>query len=57
VQVHLDRVEGLGSFLEFELETESDLRAMSKARDTVSWLQNRLGISAEDLVRSSYSDL
>jgi homotetrameric cytidine deaminase len=56
VRIHLDEVEGLGSFLEFEAAGEpgSDL---SGEHQKVELLRAELGIQDEDLVATSYSDL
>jgi homotetrameric cytidine deaminase len=56
VRIHLDEVEGLGSFLELEgvAEPGSDL---SVEREKVDRLRAELGIEDEDLVATSYSDL
>jgi len=56
VRIHLDEVEGLGSFLELEAEAEegSDLSA---EREKVERLREELGIEDENLVATSYSDL
>jgi homotetrameric cytidine deaminase len=56
VRIHLDEVEGLGSFLELEAVAEegSDLNA---EREKVERLREELGIEDENLVATSYSDL
>jgi homotetrameric cytidine deaminase len=56
VRIHLDEVEGLGSYLELEAvaDVESDL---SGEREKVERLREELGIQDEDLVATSYSDL
>lgn len=56
VQVHLDIVEGLGRFIEFEkvLENESEREA---ARMELEGLRTYFQIPTEDLMASSYSDL
>jgi len=55
-RVHLDTVEGLGTFLELEVvlrpdQTEEDGRAIADE------LTNRLGVQREDLVSGAYIDL
>lgn len=56
VQIHLDEVEGLGPFLEFEriLATPQDEPA---AHAEFAELKEALGVRGEDLVAGSYSDL
>jgi homotetrameric cytidine deaminase len=56
VRIHLDEVEGLGSFLELEAVAEvgSDLGGEG---DKVQRLRDELGIADRDLVATSYSDL
>ncbi|MEK6235637.1 MAG: class IV adenylate cyclase [Planctomycetales bacterium] len=62
VRIHLDQVDGLGEFLEFEAvlpqNSESDPDAAQNAgRNLVAWLQERFALSPESLVAESYSDL
>jgi predicted adenylyl cyclase CyaB len=56
VRIHLDAVEGLGDFLEFEAVAppESDL---STERDRVALLRDAFQIAEADLIAVSYSDL
>ncbi len=56
VRIHLDEVEGLGSYVEFEAVAEegSDL---SGEHQKVERLRAELGIEDRDLVARSYSDL
>lgn len=56
VQVHLDEVVGLGSFIEFEVLLDSE-RNETQAQDEFAELRTALGIGEEDLVSGSYSDL
>ncbi len=56
VRIHLDEVEGLGSFLELEAVADAD-SDLSAERDKVGRLRAELGIQDEDLVATSYSDL
>ena len=55
VRIHLDRVEGLGAFVELEgvAPPESDL---STERERVADLGERLGIGPERIIGDSYSD-
>ncbi|MFZ1728703.1 MAG: class IV adenylate cyclase [Bacteroidota bacterium] len=55
-RVHLDEVEGLGSFLELEVvfeESESAAEGETIARDLLA----KLGISTENLIEGAYLDL
>lgn len=56
VQIHLDRVEGLGTFLEFErpVASKEDRRA---AQEEFRRLRKALGVEEADLVAGSYGDL
>jgi predicted adenylyl cyclase CyaB len=55
VKIHLDRVRGLGTFVEVEAMTRSgDIR---KVRAQAAKLQKLLAISTADIVPLSYSDL
>lgn len=56
VRIHLDRVDGLGAYLEFEAVApeHSDL---ADERQKVRHLREAFAIGAEDLIDRSYSDL
>ena len=56
VRIHLDEVDGLGSYLEIEAvaDPESDL---TEEREKVERLRGELGIQEADLVATSYADL
>jgi predicted adenylyl cyclase CyaB len=56
VRIHLDRVAGLGDFLEFEavLADESESGA---GHEKIAKLRDAFGINEEDLISGSYSDL
>ena len=56
VRIHLDRVAGLGEFIELEavLATDAD---QAQGRSQVDFLSAKLGIVAEDLLDGSYSDM
>jgi predicted adenylyl cyclase CyaB len=56
VRIHLDRVDGLGSFLEFEAVLGPAL-SEEEGRARVADLRARFGIGDEDVVPESYSDL
>jgi predicted adenylyl cyclase CyaB len=56
VRIHLDEVDGLGSFLEFEavLDSQTDDAA---GRRQVEELRRQFGIAAGDLLTGSYGDM
>lgn len=54
VTVTLDTVEGLGEFVEGELETEADI---DSARDRVLTVLTDLGLETDDQIRTSYLGL
>jgi predicted adenylyl cyclase CyaB len=56
IRIHLDEVEGLGSFIEFEVEVLAG-RDISGCRAQAESLLKRLQISELDLLAGSYSDL
>lgn len=56
VQIHLDDVDGLGTFLELERFVEST-RDVEKAQAEFVHLRDGLGVQEEDLIAGSYSDL
>src|SRR3954471_21976643 len=55
-RVHLDRVEGLGHFLELEVVLEDDESAEQGIREA-SDLMEKLGIKSEQLIEGAYLDL
>lgn len=56
VRIHLDRVEGLGDFLEFEAVLRDEL-SEAEGHRLVKHLVSAFGIELVDLVSYSYSDL
>lgn len=56
-EIHLDTVEKLGVFVEFERGTPDDLQAIRKNQQTLEELMKKLGIKPENLEKLSYSDL
>jgi len=56
VRIHLDRVTGLGTFLEFEAVLGPQT-AEEEGRRQVAQLRERFGIPAGDLLTGSYADL
>ena len=55
-RIHLDEVEGLGSFLELEVEL-ADGEAVADGESVARELMTRLGIAEDDLVATAYVDL
>jgi adenylate cyclase class 2 len=55
VKIHLDRVRGLGTFLEVEAMTRTG--DIKKVRAQAAKFQKLFNISAKDIVPQSYSDL
>jgi predicted adenylyl cyclase CyaB len=55
-RMHLDRVEGLGHFLELEVVLEESEPCESGAREAHA-LMDRLGIEPSDLIETAYVDL
>ncbi len=53
-RVHLDRVRGLGTFVEIEAPFT---RSAAEARRVMSMLRDRLGIRPGDVIARSYADL
>jgi adenylate cyclase class 2 len=56
-QIHLDKVEKLGNFVEFERKTSANAQAIKKNRQILEKLMEKLGINSENLEKLSYSDL
>lgn len=57
VKFHIDRVDGLGSFVEIEAIDESGNFTTDQLRKQCKKYMEHLGIDREQLVSSSYSDL
>lgn len=58
VRVHLDRVEGLGNFLEFEAVVALDTaEEMARETEKVNELMREFDIAGADLIDCSYVDL
>jgi homotetrameric cytidine deaminase len=59
VRIHLDEVEGLGTFIELEavVTSGSGEEAVAAAREKVAHLRHELGIQDSDLVAGGYADL
>ncbi|MDA1052363.1 MAG: class IV adenylate cyclase [Planctomycetota bacterium] len=56
VRIHLDRVVGLGEFLEFEAVL-SDAYPQAESRKLVDELRQRFGITDDDLLETSYGEM
>ncbi|QDU95453.1 class IV adenylate cyclase [Lignipirellula cremea] len=56
VRVHLDEVEGLGLFLEFEAVVGPDCD-VGLCRERVDYLIEQFGLAPEDLIAHSYVDM
>lgn len=56
VRIHLDRVAGLGEFLEFEAVLSDGIDA-ARGQAQVAELQRRFGIAAADLLTGSYGEM
>ena len=57
VRIHLDQVEGLGSFVELEAVYDGAPESLPTQQERVHFLMERLGIGEEDLVDLSYEGL
>lgn len=58
VRIHLDRVDDLGSFIEFEAVVDSDDSDSSERfEELLAELRHAFGIREGDLITGSYSDL
>ena len=57
VRIHLDQVEGLGSFVELEAVYDGVPASLPAEQEKVRFLMKRLGIGEEDLVDVSYEGL
>lgn len=57
IQIHLDTVEKLGKFIEFEKQTDDNPEAIEKGRLVLQKLMEKLEIDPGNLESFSYSDL
>ena len=55
-RIHLDQVEGLGSFLEFEVVL-SDGQTIDEGQAIAAGLMSRLDVAEADLIDAAYIDL
>jgi predicted adenylyl cyclase CyaB len=57
VRIHLDEVEGLGTFLELEAVFDGSAEAEARERAKVDELMAKLGVRAADLIDGSYEGM
>ncbi|MDR2222861.1 MAG: class IV adenylate cyclase [Flavobacteriaceae bacterium] len=57
VSVHLDTVQGLGTFIEVEAEAQNESHTNAKLEEQCNYYYNLFELTAADLVAPSYSDL
>jgi len=57
VRIHLDRVEGLGTFIELEAVWDGAEAGLAEQQRKLAFLCERLGVSDENLVAGSYETL
>jgi adenylate cyclase class 2 len=57
VKIHLDRIEGLGTFVEIEAIDRDGARSPDQLRAQCVHYMSLLGIRSEDLLTGSYSDM
>jgi predicted adenylyl cyclase CyaB len=57
VRIHLDRVKGLGGFLELEAVFDGSDAGLAEQRRKLDFLMKELGVREEDLVPASYEGL
>jgi predicted adenylyl cyclase CyaB len=56
VKIHLDRVKGLGTFVEIEAQDRAGKLGVAKVRAQCEFYKKLFGIRPEDLLADSYSD-
>ncbi len=57
VRIHLDRVAGLGTFIEFEAVWDGAPEGLADQQRKLAFLRERLGVRDEDLIAGSYETL
>ena len=57
VRIHLDRVRGLGTFLELEAVADSDSDVDPAQHEKIAFLMKEFGIEPQDLLATSYEEL
>ncbi len=56
VRIHFDRVNGLGSFIEFEAVAE-DEKSIDEEKQKINFLLNHFSVAQDELVAQAYADL
>jgi len=57
VRIHLDRVEGLGAFVELEAVWDGATAGLAEQQRKLAFLRERLGLRDEDVIAGSYETL
>ncbi len=57
VRIHLDRVDGLGTFIELEAVWDGAEAGLAEQQRKLAFLRERLGVRDEDLIAGSYETL
>ncbi len=57
IKIQLDRIEGLGTFVEIEARDENEVIGQDKLQLQCELLMDKFGIKQTDLIESSYSDM
>ncbi|MBM4382329.1 MAG: class IV adenylate cyclase [Deltaproteobacteria bacterium] len=57
VRIHLDRVEGLGSFIELEAVWDGAESGLAEQQRKLAFLREKLGVRDADLIAGSYETL
>jgi predicted adenylyl cyclase CyaB len=57
VRIHLDRVDGLGTFIEFEAVWDGAESGLAEQQQRLAFLRARLGVRDQDLIAGSYETL
>lgn len=56
IEIHLDKVENIGCFVEFELRLAEDSSQLEASKHNFRKLREQLGIGSQSLEKLSYSD-
>ena len=57
VRIHLDEVDGLGSFVELEAVFDGTPEAEAREMEKVCWMMGEMGVSDADLIAGSYEGM